>query len=128
MGKTSFGKGSVQTIIDSENGYGLKITTARYFTPSGRSIQAKGIEPDIALKNIDLNNEKEEDITDTKEKDLEGHLEDKNPTEMTSDEIIKQQDKIANEAEAKAIERLKKDYFIVEASNLLKALNVLAKK
>ena len=128
MGKTSFGKGSVQTIIDSENGYGLKITTARYFTPSGRSIQAKGIEPDIALKNIDLNNEKEEDITDTKEKDLEGHLEDKNPTEMTSDEIIKQQDKIADEAEAKAIERLKKDYFIVEASNLLKALNVLAKK
>ena len=128
MGKTSFGKGSVQTIIDSENGYGLKITTARYFTPSGRSIQAKGIEPDIALKNIDLNNEKEEDITDTKEKDLDGHLEDKNPTEMTSDEIIKKQDKIANEAEAKAVERLKKDYFIVEASNLLKALNVLAKK
>jgi carboxyl-terminal processing protease len=127
MGKTSFGKGSVQTIVDSENGYGLKITTARYFTPSGRSIQAKGIEPDIALKNIDLNNEKEEDITDTKEKDLDGHLEDKNPTEMTSDEIIKKQDKIANEAEVKAVERLKKDYFIVEASNLLKALNVLAK-
>ena len=46
---------------------------------------------------------------------------------MTSDEIIKQQDKIADEAEAKTIERLKKDYFIVEASNLLKALNVLAK-
>jgi len=57
MGSTSFGKGSVQTIIELKGGYGLKVTTARYYTPSGRSIQAKGIEPDIALKNISLENE-----------------------------------------------------------------------
>ncbi len=58
MGSTSFGKGSVQTILGLEGGYGLKITTAKYYTPNGRSIQAKGIEPDIKLKNIDLKNEK----------------------------------------------------------------------
>ena len=52
MGEESFGKGSVQSMMGLQDGYGLKLTTARYFTPSGRSIQAKGISPDIALDNI----------------------------------------------------------------------------
>ena len=49
MGNQTFGKGSVQTILPLGNNAGLKLTTARYYTPAGRSIQAKGIEPDIAV-------------------------------------------------------------------------------
>ena len=49
MGSQTFGKGSVQTILPLGNNAGLKLTTARYYTPAGRSIQAKGIEPDIAV-------------------------------------------------------------------------------
>jgi len=49
MGSPTFGKGSVQTILPLGNNTGLKLTTARYYTPSGRSIQAKGIEPDVAV-------------------------------------------------------------------------------
>lgn len=130
MGATSFGKGSVQTIIELEDGYGLKVTTARYYTPSGRSIQAKGIEPDIALKNISLENEKEESVIgDAKEKDLNGHLEvEDDPSELSSEEIIESQENKKEEQDKKTIEKLKKDYFVHEASNLLKALTVLNKQ
>jgi len=129
MGATSFGKGSVQTIIELEDGYGLKVTTARYYTPSGRSIQAKGIEPDIALKNISLENEKEESVVgDTKEKDLNGHLEVEDPSELSSEEILDSQESKKEEQDKKTIEKLKKDYFVHEASNLLKALTVLNKQ
>src|SRR6185295_7701719 len=69
MGNQTFGKGSVQTILPLGNNAGLKLTTARYYTPSGRSIQAKGIEPDIAV----------DDGRDTtnriREANLERHLE-----------------------------------------------------
>jgi carboxyl-terminal processing protease len=128
MGSTSFGKGSVQTIIELKGGYGLKVTTARYYTPSGRSIQAKGIEPDIALKNISLENEKEKSVLgDTKESDLNGHLEveDQDPSQLSSEEIITAQKDKKAEEDKKAIEKLKKDYFVHEATNLLKALTVL---
>jgi carboxyl-terminal processing protease len=128
MGSTSFGKGSVQTIIELKGGYGLKVTTARYYTPSGRSIQAKGIEPDIALKNISLENEKEKSVLgDTKESDLNGHLEveDQDPSQLSSEEIITAQEDKKAEEDKKAIEKLKKDYFVHEATNLLKALTVL---
>jgi len=78
MGTTSFGKGSVQNVEALRDGYGLKLTIARYFTPSGRSIQAKGIEPDIEVKQ-DLGRTKEkpgrEPLVMPKEKDLENHLE-----------------------------------------------------
>jgi carboxyl-terminal processing protease len=78
MGTTSFGKGSVQNVEALRDGYGLKLTIARYFTPSGRSIQAKGIEPDIEVKQ-ELPRTKEkpgrEPLVMPKEKDLENHLE-----------------------------------------------------
>ncbi|SMN15628.1 Carboxyl-terminal protease [uncultured Candidatus Thioglobus sp.] len=127
MGGTSFGKGSVQTIIELDEGYGLKVTTARYYTPNGRSIQAKGIVPDIELKNISLENEKEASIVDIKENDLDGHLEEETPDNMSADEIIDAQEKNQASMGEKAIERLKKDYFVHEATNLLKALTVLGK-
>lgn len=75
LGTTSFGKGSVQTVETLRGGYGLKFTIARYYTPSGRSIQAKGIEPDIAVKHhfLDIKETAEED-TLLKERDLRNHL------------------------------------------------------
>jgi len=75
LGTTSFGKGSVQTVETLRDGSGLKLTIARYYTPSGRSIQAKGIEPDIVLKHkrLDTKDLKEEGLL--KEKDLLNHLE-----------------------------------------------------
>ena len=125
MGNTSFGKGSVQTVIELHDGFGLKLTTARYYTPSGRSIQAKGIEPDIFLKNINLENEDEQTIANTKEKDLDGHLEVEDPSKLSPDEILQSQENIKEENDNIVIARLKKDYFIHEASNLLKALTIL---
>jgi carboxyl-terminal processing protease len=78
MGTTSFGKGSVQNVEALRDGYGLKLTIARYYTPSGRSIQAKGIEPDIEVKQ-EAPRPKEksgkEPLVMPKEKDLENHLE-----------------------------------------------------
>jgi carboxyl-terminal processing protease len=127
MGDTSFGKGSVQTILNLKDGYGLKITTARYYTPNDRSIQAKGIEPDIKLKNIDLENKKEEEFISTKESDLKGHLEVENPPKLSPKEILDTQEKSKKMANKKALERLEKDYFVLEARHLLKALAVLKK-
>ncbi|MDO9110330.1 MAG: S41 family peptidase [Desulfatirhabdiaceae bacterium] len=78
MGTTSFGKGSVQNVEALRDGYGLKLTIARYYTPSGRSIQAKGIEPDIEVKQETVRPKEKtgrEPLVMTKEKDLENHLE-----------------------------------------------------
>jgi carboxyl-terminal processing protease len=117
----------VQTILNLKDGYGLKITTARYYTPNDRSIQAKGIEPDIKLKNIDLENKKEEEFISTKESDLKGHLEVENPPKLSPKEILDTQEKSKKMANKKALERLEKDYFVLEARHLLKALAVLKK-
>lgn len=67
LGANTFGKGSVQTIIPLSDGSAVRITTSKYYTPSGKSIQAKGIEPDILVGNSDNHY--------MKEKDLDGHLE-----------------------------------------------------
>ena len=77
LGTTTFGKGSVQTVIPLEDGSGLKLTTAQYFTPSGRSIQAKGIEPDIIVQQEIAAAAKVEEPPQEflREKDLERHLE-----------------------------------------------------
>jgi len=73
MGKQSFGKGSVQSIIPLKDNAALKLTTARYYTPSGRSIQAKGIVPDIIVENVKPVAAKKVE-GDLKEKDLDGRL------------------------------------------------------
>lgn len=78
MGTTSFGKGSVQNVEPLRDGYALKLTIARYYTPSGRSIQAKGIEPDIVVKSEPVmpkeKSGNESVVKMPKEKDLENHL------------------------------------------------------
>lgn len=74
LGTRSFGKGSVQTIIPLGSNGAIRLTTARYYTPSGKSIQAKGIDPDIQVVQ-DLPPELKDKITDTKgEASLKGHL------------------------------------------------------
>ena len=77
LGTTSFGKGSVQTVESLRDGYGLKLTIARYYTPSGRSIQAKGIEPDIVVpfKPLEETDAANGDDGFVKESALKNHLE-----------------------------------------------------
>ncbi len=87
LGTTSFGKGSVQTVESLRDGYGLKLTIARYYTPSGRSIQAKGIEPDIVvpfkpLEEVDATNSEDGFV---KESDLKNHLEGRPESKATPD-------------------------------------------
>src|SRR5471032_648848 len=72
MGTTSFGKGSVQTVLPLSNDRALKITTALYFTPNGRSIQAQGIIPDVEVRQAKVTGAQDDDTF--KEADLQGHL------------------------------------------------------
>jgi carboxyl-terminal processing protease len=75
IGTQTFGKASVQTVIPLENGSALKLTTARYYTPNGRSIQAEGIKPDIVVRLIRPADEKEDRFEERlREKDLKGHI------------------------------------------------------
>ncbi len=74
LGTTSFGKGSVQSIENLRDGYALKLTIARYYTPSGRSIQAKGVEPDIVVARQTIKDEPAEAKRMFKESDLANHL------------------------------------------------------
>ena len=74
MGTPSFGKGSVQTIIPLRDGSALRLTTAKYFTPNGRSIQAKGIDPDILVEQATIKENVAANLR-TREADLERHIE-----------------------------------------------------
>jgi carboxyl-terminal processing protease len=122
LGTKTFGKGSVQTIIPLSDGSGLRLTTAMYYTPSGRSIQASGIEPDVEVKFIPP---AEEDAKDKarmiRERDLKGHLPadsgEENDTEKRTEE--KENDK-------KAKELVEKDNQIREAMQLLQTWNVFS--
>jgi len=116
MGARTFGKGSVQTIVPVNNNTAVKLTTARYFTPSGRSIQAEGIIPDIQLSDIKVTTVEKESLTQVKEADLGGHLENGNKDEKPAQET----DELIPLAES--------DYQLSEALNLLKALYILDKR
>jgi len=82
LGTQTFGKGSVQTVIPLSDGSALRLTTARYYTPKGRSIQTTGIEPDITVKVETSNGGTTHPIL--REKDLENHLENDTPTDTVS--------------------------------------------
>ena len=82
LGTTTFGKGSVQTIIPLADGSGLRLTTARYYTPSGRSIQNSGIVPDIKVPFVSPSDqEKIKKPHFLREEDLKGHMENDGPKE-----------------------------------------------
>ena len=114
MGQQTFGKGSVQTILPMPNKSALKLTTARYYTPSGRSIQASGITPDIVIDRLKVEHVDEDDSTIVKEADLSGHLtNDTNPRNTGSVDD--------NNAESLSAS----DYELYEALNVLKGLALL---
>lgn len=83
LGTKSFGKGSVQTVLPLDGKTGIKLTTALYYTPSGTSIQAKGIVPDIVVEEMDVPKtaQKKSDLTGFSEADLSGHIINKKNTE-----------------------------------------------
>ena len=119
MGRQSFGKGSVQTIFPMNDEAALKLTTARYFTPSGRSIQAEGISPDIVIDKVKLSAIKTADENVIKEANLAGHL--------VGDEEKKAEDtSTKDDNENFTREKLAtSDYEVYEALNLLKGMVLL---
>jgi carboxyl-terminal processing protease len=119
MGVQSFGKGSVQTIIPLSDNSGLRLTTARYFTPSGRSIQAKGITPDIVVEKIELAATEKKDSMHLREKDLENHFE--------NDKKVQPVEKTEALPLYKTDEQVKNDYQILRALDLLKGWEILKK-
>lgn len=121
MGGKTFGKGSVQTILPMHNGAAIKLTTARYFTPSGRSIQAEGIEPDIKLENAKLTTLDSSGLEPVKEADLSGHLDNGKGEKKSGDKADKETAAKENEPLAN------RDYQLYEALNLLKGLQILKK-
>lgn len=122
MGVQSFGKGSVQTILPLSDNSGLRLTTARYFTPSGRSIQAKGITPDIVVDRMELPATEKKDSMHLREKDLENHFEnDKNDKKEATTE------KKETLPLYKTDEQVKGDYQILRALDLLKGWEILKK-
>jgi len=134
MGEKTFGKGSVQTILPTSNGAAVKLTTARYYTPSGRSIQAEGISPDVQISRLKLEAAAQSEFGPLKEADLANHLENndadgkKSPAKTTepgkADPAGKEAPKTKEEIEdALALQ----DYPLNEALNLLKGINIVNK-
>ena len=119
MGKNSFGKGSVQTILPLKENAALKLTTARYYTPSGRSIQAEGIVPDIELEHLQVAAKDNNGFKPLKEADLSGHLENKKDAGKKGAGKSKNGDLLALASD---------DYPVYEALNMLKGLNLLSQK
>ncbi len=109
MGTQSFGKGSVQTVVPLSEDRAVKITTARYFTPNGRSIQAQGISPDVVVEDLQLDR-KAPNLDQVREVDLAGHLE--NESEETVQSSV--QSDLAGD-----------DFQLYQALTMLKALNIL---
>jgi carboxyl-terminal processing protease len=118
IGAKTFGKGSVQTILPLSSDSALKLTTARYYTPSGRSIQAEGITPDIVLEPIEVA-QVETNIEPLKEADLTHHLENGNGDKPAKDKESGKDDSSKGES------LVKDDYMLYEALNLLKGLVIL---
>ncbi len=127
LGTTSFGKASVQTVIPLRGGYGIKYTIARYYTPNERSIQAKGIEPDIEVLpgELVLKNTKEESEFDKllKEKDLVNHLE----AEGNKKDKSKKKKKKKNGHGLLDLKKLQKDIQISRALDILISYGVFNK-
>ncbi|HEX6592955.1 MAG TPA: S41 family peptidase [Moraxellaceae bacterium] len=131
MGTTTFGKGSVQTVLPITAGRGIKLTTARYYTPSGRSIQAEGIKPDLEVKPAKVSLQDGGDFFH--EADLQGHLDneaDSGSTDVTAgkDGADRKDDKKDDKKGGrKAAEKplIERDFQMAEAVNVLRAAALL---
>jgi len=119
MGTKSFGKGSVQTVMPLDRNQGaIKMTTALYYTPSGRSIQAKGIEPDIELTSASI--EKEKNLERESEADLKGHIEIKLQEAIEKSDTKPTTKKISDDN----IEVYQKDYQLARALDLIRGVSL----
>ncbi|PKO54140.1 MAG: peptidase S41 [Betaproteobacteria bacterium HGW-Betaproteobacteria-2] len=134
MGTQTFGKGSVQTILPMNNGTAIKLTTARYYTPEGRSIQAKGIEPDVVVEEAQINTANLGN--GLREADLTRHLANPNGEEETPSKKPETSTDPAKVIPAPADGETtppaefgsENDYQLKQALNLLKGLQILSKK
>jgi carboxyl-terminal processing protease len=121
MGEQTFGKGSVQTVIPLNDGSAIRLTTSLYYTPSGRSIQAKGIEPDILvvreIPQKDENDTTPEESRRVREKDLPRHMENSKTPKDSKAEI----------AQAEAQKMLAQDNQLSRALDLLKGYRIMGK-
>ena len=125
LGTKSFGKGSVQSVIPLSDGTAIKVTTALYFTPSGRSIQATGIDPDIVVEQVQLKKEDEDKrvkLPMVSEADLKGHL----ANGKSKAKSGKKEPEIAGGTPSEAMQqRLPMDVQLQRALDLLKGLHAL---
>ncbi len=125
LGTKTFGKGSVQALYTLSDGSGLRLTTAVYYTPSGRSIQASGIEPDIKMDFIPPNNEEGGGKYHMlRESDLEGHIENEVVEEEKKEEANKP---IKDEKMTEVQKRLDGDNQLLSALQILQSWNLFSK-
>ncbi|GAB2802901.1 S41 family peptidase [Dyella kyungheensis] len=113
VGRRTFGKGVVQTVLPLDNDHAVKITTARYYTPNGTSIQAEGIKPDIALADLAVNKADSAAVLVSSEADLPNHL---------ANEDTKLGKDIDNDGSAENAKLATQDYALSQALNVLKGL------
>lgn len=120
MGTSTFGKGSVQTVLPLHNDRALKLTTARYYTPQGRSIQAEGIKPDIIVEASKVTKLKAG--RGFKEADLQGHLSNENGDAHTEGKNNKKETLKTDQERFEKL--LEQDFQLREAVNLLKGITI----
>jgi carboxyl-terminal processing protease len=126
VGQRTFGKGSVQSLIPLEDESGLKLTVSRYYTPSGRSIQAKGIIPDVSLEDIDgdiIAQASQKSQKRLREENLEGHFENESQAESLEASTVPQEspEKLALTLD----EKLQKDFMVGQAAGILKTMKLV---
>ncbi|MDO8827635.1 S41 family peptidase [Methylophaga sp.] len=123
LGTKTFGKGSVQTVMPLTNDTAVKMTTARYYTPSGRSIQADGIEPDIKLDALQISAAEDNGFQPLREADLSRHLEN-----GLLDQLNETAPKEEAADEEEKLPLALRDYPLSQALNLLKGMHILSKR
>ncbi|MGQ9499607.1 MAG: S41 family peptidase [Dissulfurimicrobium sp.] len=129
MGVQTFGKGSVQTIIPMDDGSAIRLTTARYYTPNGRSIQAKGITPDIIvpyMPPVKVDEKGDSSSHFLKEQDLDGHLRGENEITDKAKKDIKRPQIDEQEKDHKLLESKPLDNQVEEALRILKAWSIFS--
>lgn len=117
MGQKTFGKGSVQTVLPVSNAAALKLTTARYYTPSGRSIQVSGIEPDVSVARVKVESLEDDEAGAITEENLSRRLDNDSQEQQEGDE--------ETNTEQDTVARLMEDYTLQQALNVLKSLQIL---
>lgn len=132
VGEKSFGKGSVQALLPLTNGGAIKLTTARYYTPSGRSIQAKGIEPDITIEQVHDKLEKIDENDRIREEDFSGALDTIKDKKSSSDKNKSKEDKEKEEIDELDPEKKKKkkeveDYQLMRAIDIVRTMAITQK-